>query len=246
MATSASLGKKPQLAWLPVERLGVDPKYQRDTGSLRSRRVIEKIAVEFRWARFGVVMVVAQGGQRWHVIDGQHRVEAARRRGDVTRVPALVLPHATLAEAAADFVAINRDRVVVTPLHIYHAELVAGGAEALAIDRVCRDAGVEICRYPVASNRMNARQTVAVASIGRLVRLAGEDFTVKVLRQCLAQAKGAGAGVNARAIAAVALERGLIVRGGQVVTSRKCLGCGNWFPSEGVGNRMCNTCRRTA
>ncbi len=239
----SDLGKKPVLKWLPVDRLTVDPKYQRDTGSRRSRKLIEKIAQEFKWSRFGVVLVV-RNGSGWHVIDGQHRAEAARIRGDIKEVPAVVLPHATIEEAAADFVAINRDRVMVTPLHIHHAMLAAGDAEATAIDRACRKAGVEICRYAVPLANLKPGQTVAVATVARLVRLRGEDFAAKALKRALA-----GAGVlSAQAIKYAAEGLGLASRDGakpvNKPTIRACLGCGQRFASEGNWHRMCTDCRR--
>jgi hypothetical protein len=249
-----ALGKKPQLAWLPVDRLDVDPKYQRDTTSRRSRHLVEKIAAEFKWARFGVVLAVNVGAQKWHVIDGQHRVEAARKRGDIASIPAVVLPHASVAEAAADFVAINRDRVAVTPLHIHHAQLAAG--EPLAIDtaRACRAAGVEICRYPVPLSNIKAGQTLAVATIARLVSLKGADFATSVLRRVLAEARHAPGALSARSIRLVAAELGLPKAGGYVkpgridaaARKRNCLRCGQPFQSEGAHNRMCDTCKRAA
>lgn len=174
-------GPKPTLAWLPIDKVSVDAKYQRDTGSRRSRNLIDKIAAGFRWSRFGVVLAVKHAGG-WYVIDGQHRVEACRLRG-IQEVPSVVLPHATVEEAAADFVAINRDRVAVTPLHIHHAQLAAGDPEAKTLERACRAAGVQICRYPVPANKMKPGQTLAVSTIARLVKLRGEAFAVAVLKQ---------------------------------------------------------------
>lgn len=140
-----AFGPKPSLAWLPIGKVSVDAKYQRDTASRRSRNLIEKIAANFRWSRFGVVLAVKHA-DGWFVIDGQHRVEACRQIG-IASIPAVVLPHATVEEAAADFVAINRDRVAVTSLHIHHAQLAAGDPEAKAIERACRAAGVATCRF---------------------------------------------------------------------------------------------------
>lgn len=191
-------GPKPMLAWLPIDKVSVDAKYQRDTGSRRSRNLIEKIAANFRWSRFGVVLAVKHAGG-WHVIDGQHRVEACRLCG-IKQVPAVVLPHATVEEAAADFVAINRDRVAVTPLHIHHAQLAAGDPEAKAIERACRAAGVEICRYPVPANKMQPRQTLAVATIHRLIRLRDEKFATAVLTKIIRAPGGGTAGRRKRQV----------------------------------------------
>jgi hypothetical protein len=244
-------GPKPELKWLPVGGLKVDPKYQRDTGSRRSRNLIDKIAGSFRWSRFGVVMAVrsTESDSVWHVVDGQHRVEVARAL-KLPTVPVLVLPHATLAEAAADFVAINRDRVAVTPLHIHHAQLAAGEPEAQAIARVCARAKVEICRYPVPSDKMKPGQTLAVQSIARLIRLRGPDFAEKVLT-ALRTAPG---GDLPGAMSAVAIRQEAERQGlGRLHNSygapaasgaqrRPCLSCSRPFMSTHKGHRLCASC----
>lgn len=241
-------GPKPELAWLPVGKLAVDPKYQRDTGSRRSQHLIAKIAADFRWSRFGVVLTVKH--QRgWFVIDGQHRVEAARARGNISHVPSVVLPHATVALAAADFVAINRDRVSVTPLHIHHAQLAAGDPAALAIARVCAAAGVTICRYPVPADKMIAGQTLAVQTIARIMRRRDEAFAIVALKRVMASAGKVPGGCNALVIRQVVADLGLREKNPPSIKARAsrammryCLRCRRLFASAGPGNRLCVPC----
>jgi hypothetical protein len=248
---NTDIGKPPELAWLPVGKLSVDPKYQRDTGSRRSQSLIEKIKNDFRWSRFGVVLAVKHKGG-WFVIDGQHRVEAAKARGDIETVPAVVLPHATVEAAAVDFVAINRDRVAVTPLHIHHAQLSAGDPQAMAIARVCAASGLEVCRYPIPSTHMKPRQTLAVATIGRLITIRDEAFATAVLKRVVAAVGTVPGACNAGAIRCAAEELGLDggsptrpTQLGQAKT-RDCLGCGRPFRSDGAHNRMCDPCKAAA
>jgi hypothetical protein len=243
--TGRDLGTRPTMRDLPIGKLGVDAKYQRDTSSRRSQNLIEKIAAGFRWERFGAVLTVCQGDV-WHVIDGQHRVEAARRIG-VDSVPAIVLPHATVAEAAADFVAINRDRVAVTPLHIHHAQLAAGDPEAQTIERVCKASDVEICRYPVPSNKMKPGQTLAVQSIARLVKLGGEEWAVRVMKRVRREGGAAPGAVNAVAIRDAAAHLFGYARPDESTASargrRSCLSCRAIFESAGKHNRLCPKCK---
>lgn len=239
--TALDPGPKPDLIWLDVDFLSVDPRYQRDTGSRRSLNLIEKIAANFRWSRFGVASVVRDKGRaiRYFVVDGQHRVEAARRL-KLEEVPCVVLPHATLEEAAVDFVAMNRDRVTVTPLHIYHAQLAAGDAQALAIASVCKAAGVEICRHQVPASLMKPGQTLAVATIAKLVATGGEKFATRVLAQVASAGKGVPGAVNAAAIRHAA-ETCRPPAAEQTV--RKCLNCRRDFTSEHRGHRLCTSCK---
>lgn len=247
-------GQKPELAWLPVAKLSVDPKYQRDTGSTRSRHLIKKIIENFRWPRFSAVLVVKHK-TGWHVIDGQHRVEAARGLA-ISHVPAIELPHSTPAEAAADFVAINNDRVSVTAYHIHYAMIEAEEPTALAIERICKAVGVSICRYPTPSSKLKDGQTLAVGTIKRLVVKGGEAVALDVMKAVVARV-GLGAGaVNAGVIREIAGEMG--VWGGKNVAhgrpltiptnakQRWCLSCREPFASMGPGHRICDACKETS
>lgn len=73
-------GPRPELTWLPVGRLDIDPAYQRAIDTRRSQRLIGKIAANFRWAAFQAILAGPSGPERWLIIDGQHRVAAAARR----------------------------------------------------------------------------------------------------------------------------------------------------------------------
>lgn len=248
-------GQKPELAWLPVVKLTVEPRYQRDTGSRRSQNLIAKIVGGFRWPRFGAILAV-KAGRGWHVIDGQHRVEAARQLG-IDRVPAIELPHGTVAEAAADFVAINRDRVVVTPLHIHHAMLAAGEETARAVDRACRAAGVIVCRYPVPANKLKDGETLAIGTIRAIVEKRGEEAALKVLKHVVKTYGGGPGAVCALTIRTSAAALGDATGGRSLEYSkpaaamkgakvRKCLSCRKEFASSGVNNRICPMCSATA
>ena len=166
-------GEKPELAWLPVMMLSVDRSYQRSIESRRSQNLIDKIAENFRWPRFGCVLAI-KTGEGWQLIDGQHRTEGARRAG-VTHVPAVVLPHESAPQAALDFIAINRDRVTMNPQAVYHALVAAGDEAACRIARVCLYAKISIPKYPKMANQMVGGETLAVGAIRKVVARLGED-----------------------------------------------------------------------
>lgn len=240
MTAAVDHGPKPKLEWIPVASCAVDPKYQRDTGSRRSQNLIAKIVAGFKWSRFGVVLLV-RTGDTYSVIDGQHRVEACRAL-KLPSVPAVVLPHATVAAAAADFVAINRDRVTVTPLHIHHAQLAAGDPIAVEIDGVCRAAGVEICRYPTPAANLKPGQTLAVGTIARIVRVFGAKTATRLLAE-LRTARGGDVPGAINAVAIRAALAGQTPAAVEALTTRKCLSCARPFQSEGRHQRLCVACR---
>jgi hypothetical protein len=103
-------GPKPDLYWLPIDKLDVDPAYQRTLDTKASQKLIQKIADGFRWISFQAILAtpVGQGdNKRWLIIDGQHRVAAARLR-TIENVPAIVVAEASQSEQAAAFVGANR------------------------------------------------------------------------------------------------------------------------------------------
>ena len=165
-------GSLPELAWLPVDKLSVDPRYQRRLDSRQSQNLIDKIATNFRWARFQALLAV-EADDGWRVIDGQHRFTAAKRRG-IDRVPAVVLPDGDIAEQAAAFIGANRDRVAVSAQALFHAELAAGEPEALTLDRHARAAGIEIVHYRISNAELGTRRTAAVPALRRILRRFGE------------------------------------------------------------------------
>jgi len=241
-------GPRAEQRWIDIRFLKVDQRYQRDTESRRSQALIERIAGEFRWARFGVASVVRQGDV-YFVVDGQHRVEAARRAG-MKDVPCIILPYETVKEAAAAFVAINRDRVVVTALHLFHAELAAGSEEAAGIARACASAGVIVCRYPVPSKNMKTGETLAIGILTRLYRARGEKFLGRVLSAVVRAPGGRTPGaVNVHAIRFAADQLQVAdpqdaKPAGAGPRNRTCMTCRNSFFSSGSTHRQCNTCRR--
>jgi hypothetical protein len=96
-------GAKPDLYWLPVDKLDVDPAYQRTLDTKASQKLIQKIADGFRWISFQAILATPVGkadGKRWLIIDGQHRVAAARQCG-IAHVPAVVVAEASQQEQAA-------------------------------------------------------------------------------------------------------------------------------------------------
>ncbi len=170
-ATSSGrdFGPRPELTWLPIAMLSVDPSYQRGMDTKRSRAAIDAIEGRFKWSCFGTVLVTAGNGDGWLIIDGQHRVEAARRLG-IKTVPCIVAPDVTVAEQAEIFVSTNQTRVQVNPYALFHARVLAGDATAVAVARLLNEAHLEIPRYPVPRNRMEPRQTLALYALEKIIR----------------------------------------------------------------------------
>jgi hypothetical protein len=201
---STDFGSKPELKWLPVDRLSVDHRYQRTLESERSQRLVARIAEKFRWSAFQAVLATeAPKGGGWLIIDGQHRVEAARQCG-IKAVPAVVVDAKSLEEQAAAFVQANTDRVAVNPFALHRARVQGGDPAAVAVNTLCKAAGVEIAPYPIPADKLKPGQTLALATIARLPRL-GEDVAALALKTVAGAYRDRGGALRAPVIQAVAL-----------------------------------------
>lgn len=173
-------GPMPKMDWLPVDKLTADARFQRSIESRRSQSNIKNIVERFTWSLFQVATVANVDGT-FSIIDGQHRVEAARQIGLET-VPCIVIEVENVAEAARLFVDANRNRVTLTPQAIHKALVAAGDEQACAVDRAASAAGIEILPYPIQGVHMRPGQTLAVGTIRNLVREVGEATATEVLQ----------------------------------------------------------------
>jgi hypothetical protein len=137
-------GNPPSIEWRALTELAIDEAYQRDA----NRRAVLAIAKAWDW-RLCAPLTVARRGDpaSFFVIDGQHRLEAARLRGDIAHLPCLVSAFESVAEEAGMFVEINTRRQKVSPLETFRAELAAGDAKAQQVARIVANAGLHIARH---------------------------------------------------------------------------------------------------
>ena len=191
LTRSSEPGAPPRQMMVPIEKLVVDPEYQRDVG--RSGRTnIRKIVDEFRWSRFEPIVVAETGDGRFAIINGQHRAMAAKLRGMKT-VPCAVVD-ADRAEQAAAFAAINGNITAITSIQLFHASLAAGNVESKALATVCKAAGVRICRYPVPAREMKVGDTLAAGALLQCYRQYGPQV-LQLSLECVTRTGGGNQGL---------------------------------------------------
>lgn len=176
------LGEPPELAWVPVARCVIDPSYQRTLETRRSQDRVAAMAQNFRWEACGAITAARTPDGDFAVIDGQHRVAAARLRaekgwGAIAELPAIVYGHISVQEQAAAFVRANTDRVALTNLAIYHAKIVAGDPEATAIAAIVKAAGMTVPRSQPQLAALKPGETLAIGTFGIMWRRHGEALT---------------------------------------------------------------------
>ncbi len=163
----------------PAELL-IDEQYQRGL-SPKSIALIRRIVENWSWAKFKVPTCVRVDG-RLHVIDGQHSVIAAATHPGIQAVPVLIAKVPEVADRAAAFVSHATNRLQATAVQIHRAALTAGDQEAVALDAVCRAAGVELLPFPAGKGTAWAPgQTVAVVGIRKVIAKRGAARAVEIL-----------------------------------------------------------------
>jgi hypothetical protein len=182
-------GAAPQLKWIEVASLRIDPAYQRPlTGS--GRRNIARIAAHFRWSKFGTVVVAPGLGGVFAIIDGMHRTIAARARG-ITMVPCQIVAIDGRDQADA-FAAINGAVTRVHPCSLYKAALAAGLDWAVALKRAGDAAGVTLATRPTATFELKSGQTCCIGTLRGMLERSGEDAVTCALQRLMAQSDAPG------------------------------------------------------
>lgn len=174
------VGAPPTLEWIAVDRLQVDPGYQRATEGPHSRRIIFGMVKSWDWRLCQPLAVSRRDDGALFVVDGQHRLAGARERGDVPHLPCVVTAHADPADEAHTFVSLNQKRQKLSNGDVFNAMVAAGDADALRAAQLVADAGLGFARHgnPTA---WKAGQLFNGPAIVKALRLHGEVVVRNVL-----------------------------------------------------------------
>lgn len=181
----------PTLMWIDPTELRVDETYQRNL-SRKSIRLITRIIREFNWSHYKSPIVAKdEETNTYYVIDGQHTAIAcatmASKNPKFGKIPISVVDAETLADRAKGFISHNQNRINVLPVQLHYSSLVAGDAQAIEIDTVCRNAGITILKTPPTNGRFKVGETWALGSIRSLIKRYSADSATLVL-SCLTRA----------------------------------------------------------
>ncbi|MBR0687313.1 ParB N-terminal domain-containing protein [Bradyrhizobium manausense] len=190
------VGDRPELQWLKIAKLRIDPRYQREIGRRGADNIVA-IVPQFKWAKFTPVVVAPIGEGLFAIIDGQHRTTAAAARG-FESVPCVIIQvdHEDQADA---FVAINANVTAMSPLQLHAARLASGSKAAAELAEACGEAGVSICRYPVPANKMQPGDTLAVAMLQSALAKYGREVLIAAL-SCITKTRRGNPGMIRKAI----------------------------------------------
>lgn len=163
---NAPLGNLPALQYLLPQQLQIDESYQRSIDTGPSQALIRKIAQHWNWDLCQPLVVARREQGDLFVIDGQHRLEAARLRGDIAQLPAVVVNYASPADEAASFVHLNQARTPLNGLQVFHAALASGDSTAVAVRDAVEAAGLKLGR----SNNLAYYAPGTLINVGGILR----------------------------------------------------------------------------
>jgi len=172
-------GTPPSIEFVDVNHLRVDMDYQRSIDNQASKKLIASIAANWDW-RLCTPLAVSRRGDDRYVLDGQHRLAAARMRGDLPHLPCSISTYDGPADEAAMFVAANRARRAINRLDDFHAALVAGDEDALEVRRVVEAAGLKVARK-TGSQSWAPGEVAFTGSVQKVLGKHGEDLVVEAL-----------------------------------------------------------------
>lgn len=170
----------PKLAWVPVSALRINREYQREVESKRSMAMMHRIVGNFCWSRFKALSVQQIDSGLYEITDGQHSAIVAATLG-IEEVPCLISPSESVADRAAAFVGINRERMSVDALPLFWARVAADDENAGDVAEVAADMGVAIPRTNKSQSQYKPNDCVAVKSLMVLNKRGGRAYVRAVL-----------------------------------------------------------------
>jgi len=125
--------------WIPLKNLSVAwVKSQRGLDQKRAKRIAEAFDPDL----FGVLIVCPDGKGNYHIIEGQHRVAAARLMwGGEQKVPAEVLNVDNPKDAANLFYQLNTLPKRARTIELFKIAVEAGYQNECAVDAIIKECG---------------------------------------------------------------------------------------------------------
>lgn len=157
----------PEPSDVPTGLLNIDTSYQ--ALAPRNPRLIREIGRRFDLTVFGRLRVVRRADGSLYVVDGRHRLEGAKMAGRMLLPCDIYNVHSRQREIEI-FLACNTRIRKVPQGMLFMAEVAAGDAGAIELNRLVQNAGLAIVD---ANNSKQEFPTPKLACIGALKSLAG-------------------------------------------------------------------------
>lgn len=131
--TDGKIQQAARLRWVPIDKMKVNPLAQRELNQAR----VDRLAADFDLDQIGVPVVNHREGT-FHIIDGQHRIEALKAMGwGDQQIQCWCYEGLSSSEEAEVFLKRN-DVLAVDAMAKYRTGVEAGRADETDIDRIVR------------------------------------------------------------------------------------------------------------
>lgn len=174
------VGAPPTLEWVAVDRLKVDPVYQRAANTAQSRRLIVRMQKRWNWALCQPLVVARRLDGGLFILDGQHRYLGAIERGDIPHLPCVIIAGADHSTEAETFVALNTQRQSLSQGNIFNAMLSAGDEDAIRIGRLLEETGWRMARSS-ATNKWKPGELFCGPRLTKWLKSDGEEVVRNAL-----------------------------------------------------------------
>lgn len=156
-----------ELRYVNKNQLNVDHEYQREA---KHKSKIMTIARNFNWISLAVLVVARrENGELW-VVDGQHRLIAAKQRADIQLLPCAIHDVYDIQKEATAFLETNSGRKAIKASEKHKAALMCGDPVAEKVQELFDTGGKHIVTGNVANG------IKCISSMNKLVSNNLEDL----------------------------------------------------------------------
>ncbi len=165
-------GAPPSLEFIGLDRLRIDPAYQRAIHGPKSRRLIAGMVKRWDWALCLPLLVSRRADGSLWILDGQHRHTGARERGDIQHLPCVVQPSLDPALEARIFVGVNTRRQALSQTDLFIGMLAYGDEDARLTSQLLDETGWRVVRT-TGTDRWKPGDLTCAPLITRLLKVNG-------------------------------------------------------------------------
>lgn len=173
---------RPNILMIKLSCMLIESSYQRELVSTKSRRLIAKIVSGWDWSKFKLPVVEEIEKDIYVIIDGQHTCIGATAHPQLEALPCIVVPPSSLKGRARAFISHNTDRIAMSPLQVFRAEVAAEDINAVVLDQIIQSAGATVPGYAPPKGKAKPGQVVNVGRLRSILAVDGDGMVSRILR----------------------------------------------------------------
>jgi hypothetical protein len=177
----------PKLEMIFLHQLLINDQYQRKL-STASMTLIRNIARDFKWTSYHPPIITACENtdptytfQTYELLDGQHTAIGALTNGSIKQIPCLIVDTNDLGDKAKSFVDLNVNKIRVTPIDIFWADVTRGDENAMEVYHGATSAGGKILKRAPPYGIFEEGEIKAVTVLRKIASKGGRSWVKRVV-----------------------------------------------------------------